>query len=151
MESRAMTIGKFHILRVDPGEDVLGCVHEFLAGQKIRQAVLVGGYGTLVAHHLHWVKHGRIPPENAFGRGEGGIEILGMSGLVVDGEPHIHITLSTRDGAYGGHLEEGCRAYVVCELYFAELEGVALRRESVKVSVPEMGDGEVIRLRFGEG
>ena len=147
MESGVLNISRTHILRIDPGEDVLLSVKEFLSKNKIEQAIVLGGYGTLAAHSLHWVKHNRIPTENAFGRAVGGIEILGMSGLVVDGEPHIHVTLATQQGAYGGHMEEGCRAYVLCEIFFAEVEGKKLARERVAVDVPEMGKGFVSRLR----
>lgn len=148
MEFASMTIRKIHILRVDPGEDVLEVVERFLEEANVRQAVVLGGYGTLAAYHLHWVTHNRIPPDNAFARGEGGIEILSMNGLVVDGEPHIHVTLSTPGGAFGGHLESGCIAYVLCELFFAEVEGVTMSRQRVPVAVEGMGEGEVARLMF---
>lgn len=149
MESASLAVDKIHILRVDPGEDVLLSVKAFLAESGLQQAVVLGGYGTLAAHHLHWVMHNRIPADNSFGRGEGGIEILSMNGLVVQGEPHIHVTLATQAGAYGGHLEEGCIAYVVCEIFFVEISGRSLSRQPVWVSVPGMGEGEVLRLIFG--
>ena len=150
MESATLNISRVHILRIDPGEDILSSVKYFLGETKIRQAIVLGGYGTLAAHCLHWVTHNRIPTENVIASAEGGIEILGMSGLVVDGEPHIHVTLSTRQGAYGGHMEEGCKAYVICEMFFAEVEGRKLTRERVPVDVPEMGKGIVSRLTFSE-
>ena len=150
MESASMNLSRVHILRVDPGEDVLESIKRFLQEADIRQAVILGGYGTLAAYHLHWVAHNRIPTENLFRRGEGGIEILSMNGLVVDGEPHIHVALSTPDGAFGGHLEPGCIAYVLCEVFFAEVEGVPLSRQPVSVSVEGMGEGRISRLTFGE-
>jgi predicted DNA-binding protein with PD1-like motif len=150
MEFASMNLSRIHILRVDPGEDVLESIQRFLQEANVRQAVVLGGYGTLAAYHLHWVTHNRIPTDNAFGRGEGGIEILSMNGLVVDGEPHIHVTLSTRDGAFGGHLEPGCTAYVLCEVFFAEVEGVSLSRRRVPVAVKGMGEGTISRLVFGE-
>ena len=150
MESASLTVEKIHILRIDPGEDVLLSVKKFLDRASLRQAVVIGGYGTLAAHHLHWVVHNRIPTDNSFGRGEGGIEILSMNGLVVEGEPHIHVTLATQAGAYGGHLEEGCTAYVVCEMFFAEVAGSGLSRQRIAVAVPGMGEGEIARLMFGE-
>jgi predicted DNA-binding protein with PD1-like motif len=150
MEFTAMDLGRAHILRVDPGEDVIESVRVFLEETGIRQAVVTGGYGTLAAYHLHWVTHNRIPTENAYGRGYGGIEILAMNGLVVEGEPHIHVALSTPEGAFGGHLEPGCIAYVLCELFFVEVEGVALSRRRVPVAVEGMGEGEVSRLFFDE-
>lgn len=149
MESASMSPSCIHILRVDPGEDVLESIKRFLQEADIRQAVVLGGYGTLAAYHLHWVAHNRIPTENLFRRGEGGSEILSMNGLVVDGEPHIHVALSTPDGAFGGHLEPGCIAYVLCEVFFAEAEGVPLSRQRVSVSVEGLGEGEISRLTFG--
>ena len=143
-----MTLKGIHVLRVDPGEDVLGSTKRFLREAGVRQALVLGGYGTLSAYHLHWVTHNRIPTDNAFGQGEGGIEILSMNGLVVDGEPHIHVALSTPDGAFGGHLEPGCTAYVLCEVFFAEVEGVILSRRRVPVAVEGMGEGKVTRLTF---
>ena len=149
MEANAMSLSRIHILRVDPGEDVFESIQRFLDLAGVRQAVVLGGYGTLAAYHLHWVTHNRLPSETAFGRGYGGIEILAMNGLVVDGQPHIHVTLSTPDGAFGGHLEPGCMAYVLCEVFFAEVEGAALSRRRVPVVVEGMGEGEVSRLTFG--
>lgn len=150
MEFASMAFNKIYVLRVDPGEDVLESVQKFLKEANVRQAVVLGGYGTLAAYHLHWVTHNRIPTDNAFGQGEGGIEILSMNGLVVDGEPHIHVALSTPEGAFGGHLEPGCTAYVLCEVFFAEVEGVTLRRRRVPVAVEGMGEGEISRLVFSK-
>lgn len=148
MESATLNVNRVHILRVDPGEDILCSVKDFLGKTGIQQAIVMGGYGTLATHCLHWVTHNRFPAENVIGRSEGGIEILGMSGLVADGEPHIHMTLATQQGAYGGHMHEGCKAYVLCEIYFAEIEGKKLTRERVPVEVPGMGKGTVPRLTF---
>ena len=72
-----------------------------------------------------------------------------MNGLVVEGEPHILVALSTPDGAYGGHLEPGCRAYVLCEVMLAEIDGPVLSRRRVEVDVENIGKGSVPRLVFG--
>jgi predicted DNA-binding protein with PD1-like motif len=150
MESGSFAATAVHVVRVDPGEDVLGAVEEFLAASGVRQAMVAGGYGTLAASHLHWVAHNRIPTDNIFRRDEGGIEILAMNGLVVEGAPHIHVALSTPDGAYGGHLEPGCIAYVLCEVFLLELDGPAMARRATHVSVEGMGEGQIPRLTFGE-
>jgi len=148
MQSGSFDIKKIHILRVDPGEDVLRCVEDFLSEKGISQAVVIGGYGTLAAFHLHWVKNNRLPAENRFAQGEAGIEILSMNGLVVGGQPHIHVTLSTQVGAFGGHLEPGCTAYVLCEIFFAEVQGTSLSHQQVEVSVEGMGSANIKRLSF---
>jgi predicted DNA-binding protein with PD1-like motif len=144
----SLNIRQLLILRIEPGEAILPKVREFIQKSGLRQAIVVAGYGTMAKHHLHWVQDNKIPTANIFGEGEGGIEILSMNGTVVSGEPHIHVTLSTVDGAYGGHLEDGCIAYVICEIFFLELVGKQLHRESVKVNVPGMGEGFVSRLKW---
>lgn len=144
-----MGLSRIHVVRVDPGEDVLESIGRFLRTAKVQQAVVLGAYGTLAAYRLHWVTHNRIPTENVFRHGEGGIEILSMNGLVVDGEPHIHTALATPEGAFGGHLEPGCIAYVLCEVFLAEVEGVTLTRQRIPVAVEGMGEGQVSRLTFG--
>ena len=150
MEFASMTVKKIHILRVDPGEKVLASIERFLKEANVRQAVVLGGYGTLAVYDLHWVTHNRIPTDNVRNRGEGGFELLSMNGLVVDGEPHIHVTLSAPGGAFGGHLEPECTAYVLCEVFFAEVEGVEMSRQRVPVAVEGMGEGRVTRLLFGK-
>jgi uncharacterized protein len=146
MQGIALALTKVHILRIDPNEDVLLAVRRYVQEAGITQAIVLGGYGALAGHHLHWVVDNRIPASNTFGRGEGGIEILAMNGTVVEGQPHIHVTLSTPQGAYGGHLEEGCRAYVLCELFLGEVDGAQLKRVPTQVDVPGMGCGVVPRL-----
>ena len=148
MQYNSRDVEKIHILRVDPGEDLLLSVRQFLAESGLRQAVVMSGYGTLAAYSLHWVQHNHIPTNNLFRKGEGGIEILAMNGLVVDGKPHIHMALSNPDGGFGGHMEEGCIAYVLCEIFFAELSGSDLNYRRVPVEVENMGSGQISRLMF---
>jgi predicted DNA-binding protein with PD1-like motif len=148
MKFASMNLSKIHVLRIDPGEDVLEAMEHFLKEAGVQQAVVLGGYGTLATYHIHWVTHNRIPTNNAFGRGEGGIEILSMNGLVVEGKPHVHVTLSTQVGAFGGHLEPGCITHVRCKVFFAQVEGTTIRYESVPVAVEGIGEGTISRLAF---
>jgi predicted DNA-binding protein with PD1-like motif len=96
------------------------------------------------------IRCNQIPTNNRYEQGEGGIEILAMNGLVVAGKPHIHMALSNPSGAFGGHLEEGCIAYVLCEIFFADVHGPTLAHRLVAVDVPGMGAGEINQLTFIE-
>jgi predicted DNA-binding protein with PD1-like motif len=149
MQAGSFDVRKVHVLRIDPNEDVLLSVTKFVAEARIVDAVVLAGYGTLASHRLHWVADNRLPSRNAYESASRGIEILSMNGMVVDGEPHIHVALSTPQGAYGGHLEEGCRVYVLCEVMLAEIAGPKLTRKQVEVDVPGMGRGRVTRMVFG--
>lgn len=46
------------------------------------------------------------------------------------GEPHIHITLSSpAKGAFGGHLENGCRVLYLAEVTIVKYSGPSLIRK----------------------
>jgi hypothetical protein len=139
MDGHSFEGKKFWIIRIDPGEDVLICIKKFIQENKIKQGVVVMGYGTFAKVSLHWVLHNRFPPDNKFDQWEGGIELMSMNGMIVDGEPHIHFTASDPKGAFGGHLEEGCICYVLCEVGIVELEGVQMRREMVPIADDSQG------------
>jgi predicted DNA-binding protein with PD1-like motif len=57
------------------------------------------------------------------------MEILNMDGIIANGEPHVHITLSNFKGAFGGHLDEGCRVLYRVELTVAKFSGTPLARK----------------------
>ena len=133
MEGFALEGRKLHAVRVDPGEDVVGALRRYIDSREIVQAWVVSGYGTLAKARLHWVADNRFPSRDLFAEVEGGIEILAMSGTVVEGEPHVHVALATQAGAFGGHLEPGSTAYVLCEILLLELGGGHLKRKVAEV------------------
>lgn len=130
---------KLWVVRIDPGEDVLISLRKFIEEKGIEQGMVVMGYGTLAKASIHWVTHNRWPPGVSYNDCEGGIEIMGMNGMIVDGKPHIHFTASTMVGAFGGHMEEGCICYVLCEVGIVELEGAHMTREMVPIATDDQG------------
>src|SRR3712207_9343184 len=109
MQAQAFSASRYIALRLDPGEDVLLALREAVPDHAIRNAAILSGVGSLDRYHFHVVKTTNMPPGNTFVRGEGPFDILTVTGLVVDGEVHAHITFSNTELAMGGHLEEGCR------------------------------------------
>jgi predicted DNA-binding protein with PD1-like motif len=109
MHIESTAASRMIFLRLDPGEDVLDAIRSAVQQQGIRNAVLVSGVGSLDRYHVHVVKTTNLPPGNVFFKEEGPYDILTVTGLVIDGEVHAHITFSNPDRAMGGHLEQGCR------------------------------------------
>jgi uncharacterized protein len=109
MRTQTSNASQFVFLRLDSGEDVLDSLQGAVSEQGIRNAVFVSGVGSLDRYHVHVVKTTNLPPGNIFFTGEGPYDILAVTGLVLDGEVHAHITFSNPDSAMGGHLEQGCR------------------------------------------
>ena len=60
-----------------------------------------------------------------------------MSGLIAAGEPHLHMTLSSPEGAaFGGHLEKGCKVLYRAEITLSKFGGSKLERKVNKENVP---------------
>ena len=53
---------------------------------------------------------------------------VSMSGVIADYHVHCHIVLCDRRGAFGGHLERGCRVLSLAEIALMRLDGVKLAR-----------------------
>lgn len=120
MRTQPFGASRFVALRLDPGEDVLLSLRAAVVEQGIRNAAILSGLGSLDRYHFHVVKTTNMPPGNTFVRGDGPFDILSVTGLVVDGAVHAHITFSNTEVAMGGHLEEGCRVLTFAVVVVAE-------------------------------
>jgi len=96
------------MVRLDPGQDLLLGLRQAVEETGIGHGAILAGVGSLSAYHFHVVSTAAMPPENAFVRGEGPFDILTVTGAILDGRVHAHVTFSNTEIAMGGHLEEGC-------------------------------------------
>ncbi len=126
MRVQSFGVSRFVVLRLDPGEDVLLSLRAAVEEQGIRNAAILCGVGSLDRYHFHVVKTTNMPPGNTFVQGEGPFDILTVTGLVVDGRVHAHITFSNTEVAMGGHLEEGCRVLTFAVVVMTEALDVDL-------------------------
>ncbi len=126
MRTQTFDASRFVALRLDPGEDVLLSLRAAVEEQRIRNAAILSGVGSLDRYHFHVVRTTKMPPGNTFVQGEGPFDILTITGLVVAGEVHAHIAFSNTELAMGGHLEEGCRVLTFAVVVMAEALDVDL-------------------------
>jgi predicted DNA-binding protein with PD1-like motif len=126
MRTQSFNASRFVALRLDPGEDVLLSLRAAVEERRIRNAAILSGVGSLDRYHFHVVQTTNMPPGNTFVQGEGPFDILTVTGLVVDGKVHAHITFSNTELAMGGHLEEGCRVLTFAVVVMAEALDVDL-------------------------
>jgi len=120
MRTQSFNASRFITLRLDPGEDVLLSLRAAVKEQGIQNAAILSGVGSLDRYHFHVVQTTNMPPGNTFVQGEGPFDILTITGLVVNGQVHAHITFSNTELAMGGHLEEGCRVLTFAVVIMAE-------------------------------
>jgi predicted DNA-binding protein with PD1-like motif len=100
-----------------PGEMLLESIQEAIQSQGIINGAVVSGIGTLKTCRMHYVEHTDFPPRDHIFFLSKPLELLSVSGLIADGEPHLHIVVSCGENeVYGGHLHEGSEV-----LYLAEI------------------------------
>ncbi|MCS7119717.1 MAG: DNA-binding protein [Nitrososphaerota archaeon] len=122
-------IGRIFVLRLDPGDYVLESIMDLVEKEGVKEGVVVSAVGTLDRYSAHMVTSTTFPPENLFVTlNDEPMEVLSICGLIVAGEPHLHIVVSDSKKAYGGHLEKGCRTLYVAEIVIIELKSLNLKR-----------------------
>lgn len=96
-------------VRLNAGDDILEKLTELVKREKLQNAVILSGVGSVNAYHFHVVSTPELPPENAFVKGSEALDIVNINGVVLEGRVHAHITLADTRVAMGGHMEPGCK------------------------------------------
>lgn len=108
MHAEPARYGRMWSLRLDPGEDLLEGLQQAAKDLGIKDGSFLGGVGSLTSYRVHVVSSVDLPPTNAFMKGDGPFDILAITGHVLGGRVHAHLTFSDEEKAMGGHLELGC-------------------------------------------
>jgi predicted DNA-binding protein with PD1-like motif len=99
-------------LRFKFGADLLAGMEKMVAQEKIRNAVILAGAGSVRGYQLHQVSNRDMPSKNMFEKDPNApADLISMNGYVIDGKIHAHMTLATPDHAFGGHLEPGTEVF----------------------------------------
>jgi predicted DNA-binding protein with PD1-like motif len=94
------------LLRFKYDTDLLAGLEETVKQQGIKNAVILAGAGSVRNYQVHAVAARKFPSSDVFVRDPTApADIIGMNGYILDGRVHAHMTLSTGDRAFGGHLE----------------------------------------------
>ena len=126
-------------LRLDRGDLLLESIMDTIRKHSIQDGAVLTAAGSLQECTYHGVKSLADKPEQLFTTKKGPMEILNVNGIIAAGEPHLHMTLSSPEGAaFGGHLENGCKVLYRAELTIAKFSGMALARKPNKEGVPVM-------------
>jgi predicted DNA-binding protein with PD1-like motif len=121
--------GRVVVVRLAYGDPLLESLQEICRGQRIRNGVILTGFGSLTDVSVTGVVGPGFPPRRFYHlKRPRGVEILAISGVVADYHVHAHIVLCDRSRAFGGHLEPGCRVLSLAEIAIMRVEGVKLAR-----------------------
>jgi predicted DNA-binding protein with PD1-like motif len=115
---------RVHALRLTPGTDLRAALERLTQAHALRAGFILTCVGSLSRARL------RMPgaPEVVRDFDEP-MEIVSLAGTLGPDGPHVHISLSRRDGScIGGHLVAGCVINTTAELVIGEAEDVSFRR-----------------------
>jgi predicted DNA-binding protein with PD1-like motif len=129
-------IAEVYRIRLDRGDLLLESIQDVIHKHDIADGAVLTAAGSLQECTFHRVKSIAERPEDEFITVKEPMEILNMNGMIAGVEAHLHLTLSGAKGAFGGHLEKGCRVLYCAELTLAKFSGTPLVRKPNKDGVP---------------
>ena len=105
-------IGRVVIFRFKNDADLLAGMEKMIKQEKIKNAVILSGFGSVRGYQVHQVSNRGFPTKNMFvANPTMPADIIGMSGFVMDGHLHPHISLAIPEKSFGGHLEPGTKVF----------------------------------------
>jgi predicted DNA-binding protein with PD1-like motif len=100
------------VLRFKYQTDLLAGIESMVKQNKIRNGVILAGAGSVRNYHVHSVSNRTFPSKNTYTKDPTApADIVSMNGYIMNGQIHAHMTMTTADKAFGGHLEPGTNVF----------------------------------------
>ena len=123
-----------------PDEGLLESICDAVEQYDIRNGVVVSGAGTLKVATMHYIDDTDFPPTEGFFTLEKPLELVSISGIIADGQPHLHMVVSCRDeGVWAGHLEPGCVVAYLAEIGILKCNHLEMTRFADERSIKLLG------------
>src|ERR1035438_3500412 len=91
---------------------MLAGLEKMVKQQKISNAIILSGMGSVRGYHVHQVSNRTFPSKNMFVKNPtAAADLIGMNGYIMDGKINAHVTLANPEKAFGGHLEPGTTVF----------------------------------------
>ncbi len=100
------------VLRLKHQADLLAGIEKLVQQEKISNAVILSGLGSLTSTHYHVVSNRSFPSKNVFIENPtASVDIVSVNGMILNGKIHCHLSYADTDKSYGGHLEAGNKVF----------------------------------------
>ena len=121
--------GEIVVVGLTYGELLLESLQEICRQRKIRDGVILTGFGSLTDVAVSGAVGASFPPRKFYQRTQPrGVEVLAMAGVIANYHVHCHVVLTDKDRAFGGHLEKGNRVLSLAEIVLMRVDGIKLAR-----------------------
>ena len=103
---------RVEIWRFKFGVDLLAGIQRMVKEEKIKNAVILAGAGSVRNYQVHQVSNRDFPSKNTYVKDPTApADMISMNGYIINGAVHAHVTLANPDHAFGGHLEPGTSVF----------------------------------------
>jgi hypothetical protein len=118
------------ILRFKYKADLLAGMQQMVKQQNIKNGVILSAIGSVRGYQIHEVSNRTLPSKDTFVKNPTApADLIGMTGYIINGRIHPHVTLANPDKAFGGHLEPGTTVFTFAIVTIGVLnDGVDLSR-----------------------
>jgi predicted DNA-binding protein with PD1-like motif len=99
------------LIRLKYNTDLLEGLEQAVKNEKIKNAVILSGVGSVTSFHVHAVSNTTLPAKLAYTKRAGPMDLIAVNGYVLGGRIHAHITMTDDKKAFGGHLHEGTTVF----------------------------------------
>ena len=100
------------VLRFKYDTELLSALERMVTENHIQNGVILSAFGSVRNYQVHQVSNRTLPSKNTFVKDPTmPADITGMSGMILNGRLHPHISLATPEKAFGGHLEPGTNVF----------------------------------------
>src|SRR5499427_2278851 len=91
------------VLRFKFDTDLLAGLEKMVKQEKIKNAVILSAFGSVRGYQVHQVSNRDFPTKNMFVKDPTKpADIIGMSGFVIGGKLHPHVSLAIPERSFGG-------------------------------------------------
>ena len=130
--------GRFIFMHLGKGDLILESIQQEIKRLGIKNGIVTSGIGSARKIIYHRIATVEDDPKNEFITITNPTEILALQGIIVDGEPHLHITCCDTKEAFGGHLEPGSEVQYLVEISILEVIGVDLVRRPDEFGISQI-------------
>jgi predicted DNA-binding protein with PD1-like motif len=99
------------LVRFKYNTDLLEGLRQAVKAEKIKNAVILSGVGSVTRYHVHAVSSSTLPAKLAYSEQARPMDLIAVNGYVLGGRIHAHITMTDDQKAFGGHLHEGTTVF----------------------------------------
>src|SRR5258708_25915009 len=109
----SLPISRVVVVRLKNGTDMLDGLRQAVAREKIKNAVIMSGFGSVTSYHVHVVDNTTFPPKDVFTSEHGPFDLLAIGGLVPDGPGPPPLTPRSTKQTTARHPQPGTSPFNV--------------------------------------